>query len=126
MLAVQPCHAEAPPQGLGRICFNREEENGYVNIVPVEVTVGDSDKVTITGGEAACLDVWANAYSIQLEWKWDQRDSIFSTYRSKAQKADLKEGGTETYEICPIASPSDKPDVPWWILAPAGKCGWPE
>ena len=125
VLFVQPSQAAAPAVGHGRLCFNREEQNGYANIVPVEIKIGHGDGAAVIGGEAACLDIWANLYPMQLEWRWDERDPAPRAYQSSPLTVDLKEGRTETFEICPVASPAEKPDVPWWKLTSAGHCPWP-
>jgi hypothetical protein len=119
----EPSRAAPPSEGHGRLCFNREEQNGYLNVVPVRIKIVDGDEAAIGTDETVCFDLLAYSYRMRLEWKWDERNRSARAYHSAQVSLKLKQGRTETFQICPAASPSQGYDLPWWNLTRA--CPWP-
>jgi len=69
MLASGCFHLEPAHSGLAMIVFERQEDNGFVNIVPCNLVLSDHQKVTLSGGSRAVVSVspgqfYVRAFSI--------------------------------------------------------------
>ncbi len=53
-------------QDFSQICVERFENEGVVNISPVVITVSQNSQISLIGGEAGCLFVYAGPQSISL------------------------------------------------------------
>jgi len=115
-MALSGCVAPTLP--LVELCVVRPEDNGFINIVPVDL-IADGDVVTtLRGGERRCVLLTAENHELQLGWRWDPRDAQPAAIRSASASVTLPAGGARR-DICP------EPDgrYPSWRLAPAGACG---
>ena len=73
---VLPNSAEAKSE----ICFSRQEEPGFINIVPVSFHIGRTIHQVILTGENKCILIDRPAISVLLTWAWDPRDNVNRTY----------------------------------------------
>jgi hypothetical protein len=116
LLVGQPSQAAALDASHGRVCINREEQNGRANIIPVRIRIVDGDEATVIGGEGVCFDIAPGSYRMRLEWNWDDWTPPSHAYHSAPVSLKLKERRTETFQICPVESPSQGYGEPWWNL----------
>ena len=103
----------APPGDQARLCFVRPEQNGYLNIVPVQVETV-RDKRSLGGGETVCLDEAPGTYPIRLAWRWDARDPVSHSYQSAVTRVRLATGQIRRLSICP--GPATPSGAPRWLL----------
>jgi hypothetical protein len=70
LLLVSGCSQFQPAQrGVATIEFERQEDNGSVNIVPCTLVLSDHQKITLSGGERAAVSIspgscYVTAFSI--------------------------------------------------------------
>lgn len=116
-MALSSCAAPTAPQA--DLCVVRPEDNGFANIVPVDL-IADGDVVmTLKGGDRQCVRlVTAANHELQLGWRWDPRDAQPAAMRSASASITLLADGARR-DICP--DPDGR--YPSWRLAPAGTCG---
>src|SRR6267154_2233716 len=53
-----------------QICVERFEENGFINISPIDVRISDNAKITLLGGYAGCVFVPAGKQTISLTFSF--------------------------------------------------------
>jgi len=65
LLLVSGCsHLRPVHDGVATIEFERQEDNGLVNIVPCTLVLSDHQTITLGGGERASLSVSAGSFHI--------------------------------------------------------------
>jgi hypothetical protein len=104
----KPKHVNAPAQ----ICVERFEENGILNIRPVDITITAAPRITLRGGQAACVYVPAGAQSISLDFLYpyggpQERRS----WTTPARTFTAAEGQIVSFELC--AADMDASDPRW-------------
>lgn len=122
VLVASSAVAALPPAEVGRLCVKREQQNGWLSWVRTELRVDTDIHINLVGGERVCLDLWVNSYSLQLEWKWDERDPDPRTYRSEPVNVTLKPGQVRNLQICANDGAPGDSGAPGWELAPEGRC----
>jgi len=87
-----------------RICIVRPENNGFINIVPSHIIFSNNQKLSLSGGEAACIIVEPGEYSFVVE----SADPYPSSHKGKpkkwvSKKVAVRVKGDEsiTYDISP-------------------------
>ena len=59
----------AVPGSMGRVCVERFEENGSLNIWPLRIEFGGEVEARLSGGTATCTYLPAGSYEIKLTWE---------------------------------------------------------
>jgi hypothetical protein len=97
-----------------RLCVTRPEQNGYLNIVPIQLLIDRRTQV-LGGGEAACLDMAPGPHAVHLAWRWDERDPTSRDYRSATADIRLAAGEVRRLTVCP--APAAPSGAPRWTLS---------
>ena len=65
MLCCSSCsHLQRAHDGMGVIEFERQEENGSVNIVPCTLVLSDHRRITLSGGERSVVSVSSGSFQV--------------------------------------------------------------
>ena len=89
--------------GAAQICVSREENNGILNIRPVEITVNGKHILWISGGEKKCVEIWPGEYRIiaQSTDLYDPNDKNPNTWVSKPILIKVRTGKVANISIFP-------------------------
>ena len=64
-LLVSGCsHLQPVQRGIATIEFERQEDNGSVNIVPCTLVLSDDQKIVLSGGERAVISIAAGSFYV--------------------------------------------------------------
>ena len=89
---------------IARICIERPENTGPLNVVSTEVKFSNGQKLSLSGGQAACIQVKPGEYSFEIE-SMDPNPASHEgkprTWESKTINVSVKEDEIATYEIFP-------------------------
>ena len=116
LIATAPllaCAAPHPPAA--ELCVERLENNGFVNIVAVDLVVDGTPVMTLTGGERQCVPLKTGSHGLQLKWRWDPRDPDPALVQSAVTSIELTAEGAAR-EICL----DEGAPYPSWKLARVG------
>jgi hypothetical protein len=99
--AASPSAVEYVPQGTiiregGRVCVERFEENGSLNIWPLRIAIGGEAMAQLVGGTAICFYVPPSKYSLVLDWIGDDGKRQIGASKDIV----LVAGGIISFSIC--------------------------
>lgn len=95
------------------ICFARPENPGIANVEPIQVEAPDaSAKVSLTGGEGACLWIPKGEQKLSLSWKGIDGTEMNSVV------VRIDSGRAKRYNICLKETAKDRFG---WALIPSGQ-----
>jgi hypothetical protein len=105
--------AEARPAQTGSLCIGRAEDEGSVNIYPVQISIDQKKPVGFLGGDQSCVRLRPGAHSLELSWHdfdWKRRDhGLSGKVLQRENAAAAVEIGRETLvTICSYRS-NDQP-----------------
>lgn len=88
-----------------QICVSREENNGVLNIRPVEITANDKHILWISGGESKCVEVAPGQYSIIAKSPdpYDPYDKNPATWKSKELLLSVQAGSRLEINVFPVS-----------------------
>jgi hypothetical protein len=87
-----------------QICVERFEDEGVINIVPVTVIISQNSKITLVGGEAACLVLPGGPESISLSFPYPYDDhQTPQMWTTAARNFEVKGGSVVSFELCEAA-----------------------
>lgn len=125
-LAADYSPAAVPGSG-GRVCVERFEENGSLNIWPLYVAFGSEAEVRLSGGTATCMYLPTGKYSVSLRWD----DAEGKAHDGGVQSVEIARGSSAYFAICNTKRTA-KAGGEWvsgWIVAPTSEavaaCGIP-
>lgn len=86
----------------GQICVERAEENGILNIRPVDVVIGDGPTLTLAGEQAACAFVRPGEYQVwaQSADPYDPNPPKTAMWKAPLISISLKTDERVTLEVC--------------------------
>src|SRR6266568_1411009 len=110
------------------ICIERFEDNGFINISPINVLISDYVKVTLLGGYAACVFVRPGEQTIDMTFSFPYAGQKTAKYWTTPKRKFFAAGGQIVrFELCEDArtEPSDPKwtDTGWhtmWLLRETG------
>jgi hypothetical protein len=108
------CSPEFAPAQSGRICLERLEDTGALNIIPLQIAFGNGMAATLTGGAAICVDLVPGSYSLSLDWQTtDGREGEGTRIAAKVEPS-----GFTPLTICKgeITKPTDDWQSGWVIV----------
>ncbi len=111
------------------ICVERFEENGFINISPVDVRISDNAKITLRGGYAGCVFVPPGEQTINLTFSFPYAgEKMVRYWTTPKRKFSTISGQTVRFELCEDAK-TEPNDPKWsetgwhtmWLLREAGE-----
>ena len=86
-----------------QICIERPESSGIVNIVPANVVFSNHQKLSLSGGQAACIFVAGGVYSfvVQSPDPYNPESTNPKAWTSEEIKARVKTGKVIAFEVLP-------------------------
>jgi hypothetical protein len=106
---------------VGMLCFQRYEDNGHFNAIPVSVFIGDNGtSVTLgSGGLSTCVYLPPAEYKVILKWSWNPAEPPTTEHSALSIDAHVFQRRLTQYDICMVASPSG---LPKWQIVGSGVC----
>lgn len=110
------------------ICIERFEDNGFINISPIDVRISDSVKITLLGRYAGCAFVQAGEQTISLTFPFPYAGEKTARYwTTPKRKFAATSGQTVRFELCEDAR-TNTSDPKWsetgwhtmWLLRETG------
>jgi len=104
------------PNGGGRVCVERFEDNGSLNIWPVRVEFGSEVESELVGGTAICVYLPEGKYVLTLQWDGSDGKKL----NGGSVEIDLVHRNMTEIAICNLNT-SGTGNADWiggWILAP--------
>ena len=87
------------PMGGPSICFSRSEDNGRLNITPVNIFIDDYQTLRLLGGRAGCLYLPEFRYKAFISW-----NNAGHRGQSPPVNVDLKRGHVSNFYVCPLGN----------------------
>ena len=110
--------APVTAETLTKLCFARLEDSGSVNIFPVDVYLDGHRKVSLLGGNAACIKVSDSAHVAYLRWPkfdWDRSDhGLRNPVFEESEKIIVIVPQRKPLEICDARAQGG---IPYWYFA---------
>src|SRR5438045_3599564 len=84
-----------------QICVERFEDNGFINISPINVLISDSAKLTLLGGYAGCVFVPAGKQTIRLTFSYPYAGEKTARYWTTPKRDfSAASGQIVRFELC--------------------------
>ena len=116
-----PVAAQAWRDNRARLCFDRPEDNGAINVLSSWIRIEDYE-VPVSGGQAACLYLREGSYDLTVTSTipYEPRSRGTKACRSKPLKLELALGEDRAFTIEPATSRDGSYTCGWRIHATAG------
>jgi len=124
LLSLFSIPVEAQPKLSGSLCVERIEDEGSVNIFPVQLRIDKGPPKTFLGGTKFCASLSEGGHNIELLWpvfSWKRPDHGLhnKAWGSVFALAVVKAGRRTTFSICSNRSE----DHVRWLLTDATRIG---